>query len=297
MSSYLPPPPPDAGTGGWNPVGPYATSSMPRPPMRSLKGLSVALLVLLILIALTEAGAAAARTNRASLLDEVADSPLSVSFDEVVDADNAVAAFSGIHGLLLLVIAIVFIIWQFRHAKNAEVLGVRGGLGPGWAIGGWFIPLANFVLPTVQLFQSSKASDIDARQQGRPPKGSPVTIVWGVVFGIGTLLLFSSGALAPSDDNGDFEIDSFSDVDDLASSDRSASAGHIILIPAAILGIIMTRTLTTRQTRAFEVTANTASPGAYPPPPQVPPPPPAAPPPPPSGPPIPPPPGPMPPPV
>ena len=44
-------------------------------------------------------------------------------------------------------IGVVFIIWQFRHAKNAQVLGARGGLGPGWAIGGWFIPLANYVLP------------------------------------------------------------------------------------------------------------------------------------------------------
>ncbi len=52
-----------------------------------------------------------------------------------------------------------FIVWQFRHAKNARALGERGGLGPGWAIGGWFVPLANFVLPGVQIHQSSRMSD------------------------------------------------------------------------------------------------------------------------------------------
>jgi len=298
MSSYLPQPP-GAGAGGWNPVGPYATSSMPRPPMRSLKGLAVALLVLLILVALVEVGAAAARSSRAGLLDEVAESPFSIDVDEISDADGAVAAFSILHVLLLLAAGVVFIIWQFRHAKNAEVLGARGGLGPGWAIGGWFIPLANLVLPTVQIFQSSKASDVASRQEGRPPKGSALVIIWGVVFSLGLLVLGAGGALAPSDDDGDFEIDSFEDVDDLASSDRTASAGHIILIPAAILGIVMVRTLTKKQTQAFDASTGPGGtpgpPRAYPPPPGAPPPPPWAqpppPPPPPSAPPIPPPPG------
>lgn len=308
MSSYLPPPP-DAGTGGWNPVGPYATSSMPRPPMRSLKGLSVALLVLLILVALTEVGAAAARSNRAGLLDELSGSPFgsAVSVSEMSDADDAVAAFSGIHVLLLLAAGIVFIIWQFRHAKNAEVLGARGGLGPGWAVGGWFIPIANLVLPTVQIFQSSKASDVTSRQEGRSPKGSTLAIVWGVLFSLGLIVLAAGGALAPADDDGDFEIDSFEDVDDLASSDRTASAGHVILIPAAVLGIVMTRTLSKKQAAAFAAATPAGppgQPGAFPPPPGAPPPPPWStqpPPPPPSSPgsdpPIPPPPGAMPPPA
>ncbi|MEO6318229.1 MAG: DUF4328 domain-containing protein [Acidimicrobiales bacterium] len=304
MSSYLPQPP-ATGSGGWSPVGPYATSSMPRPPMRSLKGLSLALLVLLIILALTEVGAAAARSNRAGLLDDLSGSPFggAVSFSEMSDADDAVAAFSGIHVLLLLAAGIVFIIWQFRHAKNAEVVGARGGLGPGWAIGGWFIPLANLVLPTVQIFQSSKASDVASRQEGRSPKGSALVIVWGVLFGLGLIVLAAGGALAPADDDGDFELDSFEDVDDLASSDRTASAGHVILIPAAIVGIVMTRTLSKKQALAFDATTSTGQPGlpsAYPPPPGTPAPPPwgqssprpPAPPPPPAAPPLPPPPGP-----
>lgn len=259
MSSYLPQPP-NPGSGGWSPVGPYATSSMPMPPMRSLKGLSVALLVLLILVALAEVAAAGARFNRADLIDEIVSSPLSASEQEAIDADNAVAALSGLHGLLLLSIAVVFIIWQFRHAKNAEMLGTRGGLGPGWAIGGWFVPLANFVLPSVQIFQSSKASDVAARQQGRRPKGSGLVVIWGVVFGLGILLLMGSGALAPSsDDEGDFVVNSFEDLEKVADSDRSAASGHIVLIGAAILGALMVRRLTKKQTDAYAAVAATAA--------------------------------------
>jgi hypothetical protein len=57
-----------------------------------------------------------------------------------------------------VVLAALFITWQYRHAKNARLLGQQGGLGPGWAVGGWFIPLANFVLPAVQLFGASAMS-------------------------------------------------------------------------------------------------------------------------------------------
>ncbi len=297
--SYLPPPPPGAGAGGWNPVGPYATSSMPMPAMRPLKGLATALLVLLILSALAQAAGAVARSNRADLIDEIVATPFAVGEQEGIDADNAVAAASIAHWLLLIAIAVVFMNWQFRHAKNAEVLGARGGLGPGWAIGGWFIPLANFVLPALQISQSSKASDLTARQQRTKPKGGALVVLWAIVFGLGIIVLLGSGGLLPSDEEGNIVVDSISDLEEVADSDRSASSGHVILVPAALLGIAMVRSLTKKQTTAYAAVAGSTGPppavpgwGNLPPPPppaapptpswpQVPPPPGAPPPPPP----------------
>ena len=265
MTDYLPPPP-DQGAGGWSPVGPYATSSMPRPPMRSLKGLSVALTVLFAIVALVDVGAAVARNNRAGLLDDlVSDSfGFGVSEQEILDADDAVALFSGLHILLAIGIFVVIIIWQFRHAKNAEALGVRGGLGPGWAIGGWFIPVANFVLPAVQMFQSSKGSDVAARQAARPPKGAGIVVVWGIAFAIAAMLLFSSGALVNSDDQGNVVIESFEDIEDAASSDRTASAGYVVYIVASVLGMAMVRSLSRKQTEAYAATAAGTPPAAPP---------------------------------
>ena len=210
MSEYLPQPP-DPGAGGRSPVGPYATSSMPMPPMRALKGLSTALLVLL------RAGGPRrrwarrrARFNRAGLIDDVdRRTPISVDEQDLFDADDGVAAFSGLHCARVLATGVVFIIWQFRHAKNAEALGARGGLGPGWAIGGWFVPLANFVLPTVQIFQSSKASDVagpptGGRARRRAASWSCGRSAWALAI----VMLAAAAALAPdTDDEGNFTVE------------------------------------------------------------------------------------------
>jgi hypothetical protein len=254
MSSYLPQPP-NPGAAGWSPVGPYATSSMPMPPMRSLKGLSVALLVLFILAGLIEIAAAGARFNRADAVANVADSGF--SFDavaELSDADDTVVGLSGAHVLLVISLGIVFIIWQFRHAKNAETLGVRGGLGPGWAIGGWFVPLANAVLPTVQIFQSSKGSDTSSRLQGRQPRGAGIVIAWGILLVLGSGLLGVGGALAPQDE--DVTLGTFGqDLEDQETSDRTAGLGHVVLVSAAVAATVMVRTLTKKQTAAYGAVA------------------------------------------
>ena len=243
--------------------------------MRSLKGLSVALTILFALVALVDVGAAVARNNRAGLLDDIAASTfgLGVTEQEITDADTAVQGFGGVHLLLAIAIVVVLMIWQFRHAKNAELLGTTGGLGAGWAIGGWFIPIGNLVLPAVQMFQSSKASDVSARRHGGQPKGAGVVIAWAIAFALGGVLLASSGALVSSDDEGNIIIDDVQDIEDAASSDRTAGAGYAVLVVAAGLGAAMVRTLTNRQTNAYAATGAAAPAAASPPPPPATPPP------------------------
>lgn len=50
--------------------------------------------------------------------------------------------------LLLLPAGVLVIVWMWRSAKNLEAFPRRqGDLDSGWAIGGWFIPIANLFLP------------------------------------------------------------------------------------------------------------------------------------------------------
>ncbi|WNM41094.1 DUF4328 domain-containing protein [Micromonospora halotolerans] len=50
--------------------------------------------------------------------------------------------------IALLVAAVLVIVWTWRARKNIEAFpGAQPPLGAGWAIAGWLVPIANFVVP------------------------------------------------------------------------------------------------------------------------------------------------------
>lgn len=62
---------------------------------------------------------------------------------------------------------ILFVIWLYQAYRSAESRGATGRRwGPGWAIGGWFIPLANAVIPKLVMNEIDRMSNPDA---GKPP--------------------------------------------------------------------------------------------------------------------------------
>ena len=66
------------------------------------------------------------------------------------DADAFARSADAVMGLTVLVVAPVFVVWLWRAAKNQQALGRRPErLGSGWAIGGWFVPLANLAIPVL----------------------------------------------------------------------------------------------------------------------------------------------------
>ena len=66
------------------------------------------------------------------------------------DADVFARSADAVMGLTVLVVAPVFLAWLWRTAKNQQALGRRPErLGSGWAIGGWFVPLANLAIPVL----------------------------------------------------------------------------------------------------------------------------------------------------
>ncbi len=81
----------------------------------------------------------------------VLDRPQALDFgSRAADADSLVTAANVAFGLIALALAPCFITWLWRAAKNQQALGrAPERFGSGWAIGGWFIPLANFVIPVL----------------------------------------------------------------------------------------------------------------------------------------------------
>jgi hypothetical protein len=59
----------------------------------------------------------------------------------------ASTTLSSLTSLPTLVIGIIFLIWFHRAASVAARLGRPARRSPGWAVGGWLIPIGNFFLP------------------------------------------------------------------------------------------------------------------------------------------------------
>lgn len=204
-----------------------------------LGGLAKALGVLLPITGVLSLVFAYALFSRANLLDDL----LSASFQELQDADDLAAGTLLLFGMGTIATGVVWIIWQFRHAKNARLLGQTSGLGPGWAIGGWFVPLLGVVLPQLQLFQAAKASDPAGPGRDAVP---PVVAVWWALWAVGSVLGGLSGRYT-----GQNEIDNFGDISDFQQADRLASFGALALAASAFAAMVVVRTLTARQQEAL----------------------------------------------
>jgi hypothetical protein len=266
--SALPPPPPSGPSGPSGPsyggygspyAGPYG--NVARRPVQSLDGLALVTSILLgvmILLALFGVGAF---FNRASVVDDVANGDVSFGqIQDVQDADDMAAGAVLVYLLGVLATAGVFIAWQYRHSRNAETIGGSSGLGPAWAIAGWFIPLANYVLPGVELFQSSQPSDpaLHPQQPRRQGQGSPLVVVWAIAFGAGNILFAISRIMFPDED--DQFIDT-SWTDDAITADNLAAGSFVILVAAAIIAIVMVRSLSRRQATAAAALVASGAPG------------------------------------
>ena len=136
---------PISGYGYPNPYG------GPAPRIRtSVGGLGLATTILLSLDAALALLAAGFLGRRHALLSRFLNDPASVGPNRLRDSDRAVAASAGWFIIFMVATIVVFICWFWAARANAEAYGQsHGTLSPGWAIGGWFIPVASLVLPCI----------------------------------------------------------------------------------------------------------------------------------------------------
>ncbi|WP_405716015.1 MULTISPECIES: DUF4328 domain-containing protein [unclassified Streptomyces] len=134
-----------------------AASPMPPPPafiapqqyLRSPEGLAKAVVVLLAVVAAADLLAVAAGLNTRRVIAAGVENDFA-AYDEAEAtlADNLYGSAGALQSLASLATAVVFIIWFRRVRLNAEVFDPSTQpMRPGWAVGAWFVPIANLVLP------------------------------------------------------------------------------------------------------------------------------------------------------
>lgn len=210
-------------------------------PAKPIRGLSTAVSVLVGLAGVAALAAAGALFNRAAVLED----GFLANFDDVQDADDLVAVTALFSAVSMIAAGIVWLVWHYRVAQNAETLGKRQGLSAGWAIGGWLIPLANLVLGPLQLLQSAKWSDPEA--PGKAGRAPGVLVVWWVLWVVQTLISLASGRFA----FGDGSLDEDVDLEEFRSADQTGGLSGLVLAAAAVAAILVVREVTRRQRAAF----------------------------------------------
>jgi hypothetical protein len=102
----------------------------------------------------------------AGLVDAVRIGDLRAAGTQVLPLSLVPSAFSGpvasLASLLPLATGIVWLVWQHRSQSNLFALGSPGlRHTPGWAVGWWFVPFANLVMPYRTMRELGKGSRAD----------------------------------------------------------------------------------------------------------------------------------------
>jgi len=114
-----------------------------------------------------------------------------ISTDEFVERAAPYALMTGVQGVATLATAVVTIIWMYRLAKNHRTLHRGTTWGPGWAIGGWFLPPLLFVIPFLMFRELWKAADPDVPIGGdwKSSRVSPIVPLWFLLYSVIPIVL------------------------------------------------------------------------------------------------------------
>jgi Domain of unknown function (DUF4328) len=116
-----------------------------------------------------------------------------------------------------LAAAILVIVWLWRTIKNIEAFpGRHTGMGPGWAIGAWFVPIANIWLPFRLMLQV-------AAEELSGGWFLPAIVVWWVSYLTSSLMVL----LIPGDSRPEL-------------ADTMAAAGTFVLAGIALCVLVFT---------------------------------------------------------
>lgn len=171
-----------------------STGTIPR--YLPLRGLAIALGILLLGALVATVAVCITLVLRIRSFDAYEEARTIRSALNVLSADDAVTSAWACLVLILVAVLVVLIVFLNRAARNTELWSrTPARWATGWTIGGWFIPLANLVIPLFVVRDVWLRTD--AADTGGPlrERGHALLVAWWLllVTGVGAVVLFPSG--------------------------------------------------------------------------------------------------------
>jgi hypothetical protein len=174
---------------------------------------------------------------------------------DVRDAVDAVNGLAGFYFAVFLAIAVLWMIWMWRAATNTALLHrFKPRFGSGFAIGGWFIPIAFWVIPGMHMYDIDRGSGPPARP-GERPQGSGVVVIWWVLFVIG----WAGSGFGQATFTRGFRYDTSS----FEVRNTLFVVAMLATVVAAVLAIVVVRAITRAQRDAWDAMVAGGGPGPY----------------------------------
>lgn len=111
-----------------------------------------------------------------------------ISADTFKEAINPLNALNALQSGATIAIAIITMIWMRRMIRNHRLLGrPYSTWGPGWAIGGWFLPPgAVYAIPWLifkELWRGSDPANVPNDPSWKQRPVAPIVHVWWICYG------------------------------------------------------------------------------------------------------------------
>ncbi|MGI5447767.1 DUF4328 domain-containing protein [Streptomyces sp. CA-243310] len=206
--------------------------------LSSPEGLATALTVLLAAGAAIDLFSSGVNLYVWRLMKDLIDAPETVEDDNIALADLLDGGTDVAQAVLRLATIVVFLVWFHRVRCNGQVFRPDGfSQSAGWAIGGWFVPIANLFFPYRTARETWRASTQLAPDGSyRHVPTAPVT-AWWTVF-VATLFLdraYSRRYLRADT------------IEELRDVSAFGAVTDVVAIVAAVLAVVFVRKLTALQ--------------------------------------------------
>lgn len=219
---------------------PAITHPPPAEPYRPLERLGYAVVALLTANVVLDVAAVIADLSLLDLVERVREGA-SVTLEEADQVESSQGTIERLQGAAFILAAIPFFAWFRRAYRNLGGLGVqRLRYKPGWAIGGWFVPVLGLVRPkqiTNDIWRATapgQPARLDAPPQHKRP-GPIVQLWWGLFLLSGLLYQSGSGALdAPT-------------LGELRYRSQATLWADVTSALAGVFAILVVRAITIRQ--------------------------------------------------